>query len=747
MGHRKLVVGRFVVATTTTVWCWMLGMVPGFGFVVPPQQPPHRRRESMDIRGGRWSPNDANGYLSVPSGLQGTWEGGDWLSPDEFDRCQQMDSTIRALSILIPMSLTKPLTTLSTQRVFEENVQLTVLVDSEEIPLLRTCDELIALSDVLVLSTAAAQQANSLLLFGGGSPTGGGTSTRLECQIVIDPYGQSLMIPWRATVPIFPGTVVPAGNGRRMNLVEGLSEFQLNNATGKVEKHILRKAFWNGQSLQGPAIGQALRALQSTMTTLQKSPIFRGSNALLEQVATAASSSLYAAAEEEEEEAKPSTTRTVVLVVDSIETITGWITNSSTYHSDPSLSIPLPGTKEWNDYAAAHTNLVELREVVIPTLSSLQEDISKYFDQNATLLDIKGKVILQGQESLSNYFQSLVLARKGTGGSWMMETFTVLDWRQRQASVQYIATNTPLTIAGRDVYTLSKTSNEFPLIQEIRQTELTVATTDGSMTLDGTWLMTNLASAVERSNKDPMTIAPVIRTLFTDLLFQPTTTTKRMTTSFQKSPRTVTQTAAANAYYIMTELHERLPNVLNSSSSSSNSATPPVADYLSDNVELKGYLGETLLRGSTTYNRAVGSLLAVTRQALDQKRLLLLDSSRPLIIELTPLGRIRVSWTLPFRVPAGPLPAPLLVELVSDYVLDPHTGLVIQHRLIETRVNGQLTPGDVLSRRLAGFFQWEQGMGVPQEEGAGGSPRRRNSDDLLQTITDAVSWLRSISSS
>ena len=124
-------------------------MVPCFGFVVPPQPPPHWRCES-----------------SVALGLlQGTWEGGDWLSPDEFDRCQQMDCTIRGLSVLIPMSLTKPLTTLSTQRVFEENVQLTVLVDSEEIPLLRTCDELIALSDVLFLSTAAAQQANSLLLF------------------------------------------------------------------------------------------------------------------------------------------------------------------------------------------------------------------------------------------------------------------------------------------------------------------------------------------------------------------------------------------------------------------------------------------------------------------------------------------------------------------------------------------------------------------------------------------------------
>ena len=676
----------------------------------------------MDLCRGRWSPNDANGSLRVTSGLD-TWAGGDLLSPDEFERRQQKDGTIRALSVLVPLSLTKPLTTLSTQKVFEDNVQLTVLVDSEEIPLLRNCEELISLSDVLVLSTAAAQQANSLF--------GGSSGARLECQIVTDPYSPSIMIPWRATVPVFPGTL-PSGNGM-MNLLEGLSQFQLNSA-GKVDKHIIRKASWNGQSLQGPTIGQALKALQSTMTNLQKSPIFRGSNALLEQAATAASS-LYA-------DAEPSTSTGTVLVTDSIETITGWITNS-TYRGDNS-SIPLPGTEEWNDYAAAHNNLVELREVVIPTLSSLlQDDISKYIDPNAMLLDIKGNVILQGQESLSNYFQSLVLARKGTGGSWMLENFTVLDWRQRLASVQYTASNTPLTITGRDVYTLSNTMNEFPVIQEIRQTELTVATIDGSVALDGAWLMTNLASAVERSSS-PTTIAPVIRNLFSDILFQPNNNNnKNVKTSplFKKSPRKVTQTAAANAYYVMMELHERLPNLL-------NSTIPPLAAYMSDGVELKGYLGETLLRGSTAYNRAVGSLLATTHQALDQKRLFL-DSSRPPVppprIELTPLGRIRVSLMFHFRAP-GPISAPLSLELVSDYVMDPQTGLVMQHRLVETRVNGQLTPGDVLSRSLAGFFNLEGTL----QGGAGStsplSTTRRNSDDLLQTVTDVVSWLRSLSS-
>jgi hypothetical protein len=76
------------------------------------------------------------------------------------------------------------------------------------------------------------------------------------------------------------------------------------------------------------------------------------------------------------------------------------------------------------------------------------------------------------------------------------------------------------------------------------------------------------------------------------------------------------------------------------------------------------------------------------------------------------------------------------LELVSDYVVDPHTGLVIQHQLVETRVNGQLTPGDVISRNLAGFFNLEK-------QGASSSPR--NPDDLLQTVSEAMSWLRSLS--
>eukprot|EP00526_Cylindrotheca_closterium_P019543 CAMPEP_0113661304 /NCGR_PEP_ID=MMETSP0017_2-20120614/33356_1 /TAXON_ID=2856 /ORGANISM="Cylindrotheca closterium" /LENGTH=228 /DNA_ID=CAMNT_0000575985 /DNA_START=120 /DNA_END=808 /DNA_ORIENTATION=- /assembly_acc=CAM_ASM_000147 len=48
---------------------------------------------------------------------------------------------------------------------------------------------------------------------------------------------------------------------------------------------------------------------------------------------------------------------------------------------------------------------------------------------------------------------------------------------------------------------------------------------------------------------------------------------------------------------------------------------------------------------------------------------------------------------------------PLKIELVSDYKLDPNSGQVTVHKLVETRVNGQPTPGDVLSRWIQRFLK------------------------------------------
>lgn len=693
---------------------------------------------------------------------------GELLSSDEFERYSQVDATIEALRMQLPLTLTKPLTTVLAQPIFEPNVKLTVLVaDKDEIELLQSRDELIALSDVLVLGTTTAQQANAV--FGGGRNQKNNT-TSIECQIILDPSCQSLLVPWTAKVPnFFPGTS-PSSNLNRptagLDTFEGLSEFRIDEQ-GKIERHCIRKVFWNGQSVNGPNIGQALRALQTTMTNIQNSPLFRGlvgsssggsnnndiwagmRDGLLEQAANVASSRSNA---DSNASSRP---KPAVIPVASTRNITGWIqpqdpdddeASNQTAPLRLSSNLPLPGTEEWKKYAHTHETIVDFCEQVIPLLSTTEKVVSRYFAKNVTLLSTQGSKLLQGQEALAKFFQGLSLARRSTGGSWSMQRSVVLDWKTRTIAIDYTATNNPWTISGQDIYTLAIDSDS-PLIEEIRQIELSVTTPDGSVSLDGPWLMRNLASAVERSST-PTAIGPNVRDLFTDILLQQQPQgilegQRSTSASMSTKKRKVSQSAAANTFYFMSELHTSIPGLWNVTNS--RNTLPPAAEYLAESVEFRGYLGETLLRGSNVYNRAMGSLLATTRQSLAQK-LLVLDaaSTPPPRVELTPKGNVRLSMVLAFRVPPpGPLfpdaaSVPLTLEIVSDYVLDPETGLVAQHKVVETRVNGQLTPGDVLSRSLQRFWKLESSSEM--------TASRRNNDDILQSVSEAMSWLRSFSS-
>ena len=375
-------------------------------------------------------------------------------------------------------------------------------------------------------------------------------------------------------------------------------------------------------------------------------------------------------------------------------------------------------------------------EQVIPLLSTTtainnnNRDMIEYFVANATLVGTQGTVLLQGREAIGQFFQGLSLTRQSTGGTWQLQTVHVSHWNASQITMEYEATNTPWIFRGQDTYTLTTKGQ----IQEIRQDRLDVTSRDGSITLDGSWLMKNLALAVERANNNsnnnnPSTLGPKIQDFFTDLLFQQQNQLATTTSSIQKRPK-ISQQAAAQTFYFMTELHQSIPGMW-------NETVPPGADYLAESVVLKGYLGEPLLRGSTVYSRALGSLMTATRQSLGQKRLWM-DSNPTARIELTRKGHVRLFLTLAFRVPPPlGLPdaaaVPLTVEIVSDYKLDPQSGLVVQHQLVETRVNGQLTPGDVLSRNLQRLWNLEQDTAP------------RSNDDLLQSVTDALSWLRTFS--
>jgi hypothetical protein len=73
----------------------------------------------------------------------------------------------------------------------------------------------------------------------------------------------------------------------------------------------------------------------------------------------------------------------------------------------------------------------------------------------------------------------------------------------------------------------------------------------------------------------------------------------------------------------------------------------------------------------------------------------------------------------------------------SDYIIEKQTGQIFQHRLFETRINGQLTPGDVISR-------WIQKQVDMNPEGGSMSGKPGNEIAFQRSLLDAVSWLRSI---
>jgi hypothetical protein len=157
----------------------------------------------------------------------------------------------------------------------------------------------------------------------------------------------------------------------------------------------------------------------------------------------------------------------------------------------------------------------------------------------------------------------------------------------------------------------------------------------------------------------------------------------------------------------------------------------------------------------------VGLLVASLRAALRTGRVQAEQSKPSVQVELTAKGNIRCSVTLYLKI--LPIPEgfpgldsnvllqtslPLKIGLVSEYVIDADTGLISQHELVESRVNGQLTPSDIVS-------QWIRRRQIPMIGGStrGDSDSDSNSNNAtaeeswMQTALDTVNWVRSLNKS
>ena len=172
---------------------------------------------------------------------------------------------------------------------------------------------------------------------------------------------------------------------------------------------------------------------------------------------------------------------------------------------------------------------------------------------------------------------------------------------------------------------------------------------------------------------------------------------------------------------------------------------PPAERYLDESIELRGLLKEELARGIGNYDRAVGFAAASLQAALSTGRVFLrTEGNKDPVqtrIELTSPSKIKVTLLLKLRVdpaaaaltplfaPAGasqtttPMTCrggglPLDTELVWEYRIDPSTGLIVQHSILEIQINGQPSPAEVVS----GWFRKAMSLTERDENQSGIQP-------------------------
>jgi hypothetical protein len=344
----------------------------------------------------------------------------------------------------------------------------------------------------------------------------------------------------------------------------------------------------------------------------------------------------------------------------------------------------------------------QFTERIIPLLSkgSPKDELFGIFNSSCQLRGIDGTALCSKGDEVASFYRTLASIRKGTFGSWNVRGISS-DWKTLSVTVEYVASN-PIRVEGKDRYVLSDSG----LIQQVEQLELVVG---GTVVQDPEWFRQFYQAAKTSQNT-------VGADLVMDLLQQVSSTTKPDTgLKLETNSQPLNEKAAASVYGILTSLHRDLASL-------STLTTAPASEYIAPSIELKGYLNEVLSRGETNYRTAIHVVLASFRGSLASGGLYLDQPPKPTIIFQAD-GQIRVDLLLQLRVKTFDRGLPLKLELGSCYRVSKE-GKIVEHTIIETRVNGQLTPGDVVAR-----FLKRNNADIPVPESA-------------EVFLDALNWAR-----
>jgi len=618
---------------------------------------------------------------------------------DDFQRSCCVDSTIKKLQHELPLVLSKALDQSSAENLYSKEF---VLLGPNNEELASDRNELISLSNTIVTASTATQQARRLARSLTSAPTeeDGFDDTIVTCNMILDVVKlDKLMVEWSTLL---------VGRGSK---ISGKSEFVFDQE-GLVSQHKLLAVKIDGRRIL--AVGEALAALRRAFLSVKDSPLlsplassFPLLNGIREELLQQSSSKTqvsslklpYIYATDSYDLSFINSTRTNLTLIDDFDT-------------------PFPGSIKWESYMTSHQVIERFIEKDIPVLSTGSPKVRLYdlFSSDCQLCGIDGTELCSGGDAVADYYRALASIRKGTMADLRVIDIQV-DWKTRSVQVEYTSKNA-LRIEGKDTYILS--SSENPLVDRVNQLELIVS---GTKVEDPDWFR-QFYSTVKMGS------STIGADVFMDLLQK--VDTGSLDTNREdllaSAESSLSGNAAASVYGILTGLHRDLVNLPTLSS-------PPVAEYFAPSIELKGYFNEALARGQSSYNAVVGVALASFRGALRTERIVLEHPPKP-TITFEADGKIRVDLILQLRLKT-PLPANAALlpvqklQLSSTYRTN-RDGMIVEHSIVETRVNGRLTPGDVVSR----FFKPGLSSDTKDQEGSW----------YVQSALDALSLARSFGS-
>jgi len=712
------------------------------------------------------------------------------LSNEEFALSCRIHCTITLLRKHFCSLLELPSLSSSTAKWLYDSNNVTVVGPRGE-QLAVGVEEVIGINRALAISATAARRAGSLLdlAVSGGTATNTNTGSSVECELMIDPDNQfKVLVLWKTRLP--------------NTEFSGRSIAHLSSQTGLVTVLQIEQVKINGVPVIG-SLGTALATLRSASRSASTSifdrfnsvtggsgnPLFDGIMSGLKDVVDAVE------ALPSEKDGTDLGSPVYVLSEHFWKNKTTFVDDEIDENDMPSAASPIPiddctlenplaGSEFFVEYALVQRSLQNFANNALYMLAGVSksgetvdtEMIRSMFTTEAEFIaaDRDGDEIrlLRGGGKIADLYRSLSVLRGASGGDWRVIDIGT-NMVKRQLVVKWDS-ETPFKVEGQDAFTfeaptLMKTSCRLPLnsdgdiddivsrcveckgyfsfdsddsfiplkIDRIESLQLTVAGAKADSEWAKSFVSAALRAGVVGSTIPDPTITELLRSLTKSKQTTKTSPKRVAETSVGVPP--LTDTAASSFYGIIRSLHNDLPSIIADTEMIVPSQTP-AGEYLADSIELRGLLGEVLIRGSDAYSRLVGVVISSLRAAMKTKRVRLAAKPKP-TIEIMQNGGIKMNLNVALWIDAPSFPGqskssnggfgvPLIIEVTSLYKVD-DAGRIREHQILESRLNGMLTPGDV-------FSKWIKGLSSDQEKN-----KVNDGLNFASSFSDAIGWVRS----